>query len=387
MIILYHGSGAGDFGILPGGLPAAETRALLSKVTRVLRGRGEERAVQILAASTFEIDAADNHFNDDFYVLRTVVPLARYEELRSTQSDPEMRAAFRVIAEVIGELQGPYIRFIVAETDLEAKPAPAPAAGLSETEINKLVYKYIGVEGGYLEGFSGKSHHEFYIDLDLPINPYDYTGTTRERFIAILKDAIPSVQATILDGILRRYPVGSSSRRTQELHDQISHWLFRLRGTPVVESPNLRTTSAVVERALRDIEDLLRASGGAPSSVDRAHTALHGYLRAACSECGLTISETETLTTLLKRLRESHPNLRDLGPRPDDMMRVLRALSTIVDALNPLRNQASVAHPNETLLPQPEAMLVVNAVRTILHYLDSKLRPTSETTPKKIPGA
>jgi len=63
------------------------------------------------------------------------------------------------------------------------------------------------------------------------------------------------------------------------------------------------------------------------------------------------------------------------------MMRVLRALSTIADALNPLRNQTSVAHPNETLLQQPEAMLVVNAVRTILHYLDSKLRPTSRTTP------
>ena len=315
-------------------------------------------------------------------MLRTVVPLARYEELRSTQRDPEMRAAFRVIAEVIGELQGPYIRFIVAVTDLEAKPAPAPAAGLSETEINKLVYKYIGVEGGYLGDFSYKNHREFYIDLDLPINPDDYTGpTTRERFIAILKDVTPSVQATILDGILRRYPVESSSRRAQELHDQILHWIFRLRGTPVVESPNLRTTSAVVERALHDIEDLLRASGGAPSSVDRAHTALHGYLRAACSEVGLTISETETLTVLLKRLRESHPNLRDLGPRPDDMMRVLRALSAIVDALNPLRNQASIAHPNETLLPQPEAMLVINAVRTILHYLDSKLRPTSGTTP------
>jgi hypothetical protein len=271
MITLYLGSGAGDFEILPGGLPAAETQALLSKVIRVLRVRGEERAVEILTASTFEIDEATNHFNDDFHVLRTVVPLARYEELRSTQSDPEMRAAFRVIAEVIGELQGPYIRFIVAVADL--------------------------------------------------------------------------------------------------------------RGTPVVESPNLRTTSALVERALRDIEDLLRASGGAPSSVDRAHTALHGHLRLACRECGLTVSETDTLTTLLKRLRESHPNLRDLGPRPDDMMRVLRALSKIVDALNPLRNHASVAHPNETLLPQPEAMLVVNAVRTILHYLDSKLRPTSETTP------
>jgi hypothetical protein len=34
---------------------------------------------------------------------------------------------------------------------------------------------------------------------------------------------------------------------------------------------------------------------------------------------------------------------------------------------------ASLAHPNECLIGEPEAMLVVNATRTILHYLDAKL--------------
>lgn len=48
-------------------------------------------------------------------------------------------------------------------------------------------------------------------------------------------------------------------------------------------------------------------------------------------------------------------------------------MSAILDALNPVRNRASVAHPNATLLAQAEAMLVVNATRTILHYLDAKL--------------
>jgi hypothetical protein len=48
-------------------------------------------------------------------------------------------------------------------------------------------------------------------------------------------------------------------------------------------------------------------------------------------------------------------------------------MGAILDALNPVRNRASVAHPNPTLLDQHEAMLVVNAARTILHYLDAKL--------------
>lgn len=37
------------------------------------------------------------------------------------------------------------------------------------------------------------------------------------------------------------------------------------------------------------------------------------------------------------------------------------------------RNRASLAHPNP-VLPGPEANLVINAVRTIFHYLDHKLR-------------
>jgi len=41
--------------------------------------------------------------------------------------------------------------------------------------------------------------------------------------------------------------------------------------------------------------------------------------------------------------------------------------------MNPIRNEASVAHPNKDLLDPPEAALVSNTARTILHYLDKKL--------------
>jgi hypothetical protein len=290
-----------------------------------------------------------------------------------TKDDPGTSAAFEVIAEVMSELNGPYIRFVAAELDLEGAGDRVSAQGLTKAEINKLVYKYIGVNNGYLGDFVYRTHREFYIDLDLPIDPTEWTGTTREKFMAILGESIPLVQARIIEGILRRYPVGSTPLRTEELRDDISRWISRLRGTPVVEAPSLGTTSQVVERALRDVEELLRTSGAA-SGVDRIHTALHGYLRAVCGACDLSITDDETVPALLKKLRESHPAFQSLGPRPDDILRVLRAFGTIVDSLNPLRNKTSVAHPNEELLPEPEAMLVVNGVRTILHYLDSKVR-------------
>jgi hypothetical protein len=59
---------------------------------------------------------------------------------------------------------------------------------------------------------------------------------------------------------------------------------------------------------------------------------------------------------------------------PDQTDKIARALAVIVDALNPVRNHQSMAHPNASLLPPPEAMLVINTVRTLLHYIDAKLR-------------
>lgn len=46
--------------------------------------------------------------------------------------------------------------------------------------------------------------------------------------------------------------------------------------------------------------------------------------------------------------------------------------SRIFDALGPVRNRASIAHPNIELLAEPEAMLVINVGRTLLNYLDAK---------------
>ena len=76
---------------------------------------------------------------------------------------------------------------------------------LTREEINKLVNRYIGVEGGYLGDFSYRTHHDFYLNFDLDIDPYNYEGTTRERFIQILLEHSCDLQARILEGILNRF--------------------------------------------------------------------------------------------------------------------------------------------------------------------------------------
>jgi hypothetical protein len=249
-------------------------------------------------------------------------------------------------------------------------------AGLSNQEITKIVKRYIGVFNGYLGDFSYRTHAEFYSEYcDLDINTDSYTGTTRERFIEILQNSPPNVQAKIVRGVLERFPVNAENAnpatRTQDLYDELLEIAWRVEGTSPITTPDPKITSKIVERAITDAETLLNANG-ATSGVDRIHTALHGYLQAVCDTQNIAYLKDDQMTKLFWLLRQHHPAVQNLGARSQDIERVFRSLVNILDVLNPIRNNASVAHPNIDLLEKDEAMLVINAARTIMHYLDSK---------------
>jgi hypothetical protein len=103
------------------------------------------------------------------------------------------------------------------------------------------------------------------------------------------------------------------------------------------------------------------------------HTALHGYLKTVCADAQISFGRDPDITELFSQIRQHHPNLQNLGEHQESVLKVLRALGKVVDALNPARDRGSMAHPNEALLDAPEARLVINAARTLLHYLDEKM--------------
>ena len=338
---------------------------------KLLVTRGEQEAAEYLERIPFKIfDALSNGFYDELYVLCADVPLELYEELRVSAE----KVHFEKIADVISEI-GPFISYVGVELALinpDTDVKKQEYRGLKDKQINKLVNGYIGVSGGYLGDFSYRSHHEFYLDLELDIDPYKMEGTTREKFIQILKTNPPFIQAKILRGILERYPVGSTEIRTRDKYDEIIRWIDALQSNGIISVSIPQSTSDIVLRALADADQLI-SSRGAISGVDRMHTALHGYLRAVCLQAGTEITRDASVTELFKVLREKHSAFKDLGSRSEDITKVLRALATVIDNLNPIRNRASVAHPNEELLDEPEAVLVINAIRTLLQYVESRI--------------
>lgn len=246
---------------------------------------------------------------------------------------------------------------------------------LSIQEITRLVNRYIGVSGGYLGDFSYRTHTEFYPEYcNLDIDPYQYEGTTRDRFIAILKASSPDIQAKIIQGVLQRFPLETEQKpvtRTLDLYIEMRDLSKRLEEVTHINSPVLRITSAVVEQAIKDVEVLLLTQSTV-SGVDRIHTVLHGYLRAVCDDESIVYGHDDSIAKVFKTLRQQHSALKNLGTRTTEIERIFQSFAQIMDVLNPIRNNASVAHPNKNLLERDEAFLVIHATRTILHYLDAK---------------
>jgi len=171
-------------------------------------------------------------------------------------------------------------------------------------------------------------------------------------------------------GIFLSAEQANSSLR--ELHILLQELIKAKGGSEQVLSvalPNLKTTGSTINQAIEDAKALL-VTQGATSALDRVHTVLHGYLKNVCKDAEIIYSEEVTLNQLLNTLKKSHPALVNRNENTDQ---ILKSLANILDKLNPLRNNSSLAHSNDTLLDHDEAMIVINTVNTILSYLDSKL--------------
>ncbi|ABC27497.1 conserved hypothetical protein [Hahella chejuensis KCTC 2396] len=125
--------------------------------------------------------------------------------------------------------------------------------------------------------------------------------------------------------------------------------------------------STSVIRALGDAKALI-GTVDSSSAIDRAHTALHGYLVQLCTDNQIDLPSDPTASKAFKQLRQFHPALQASGHRAEDVTKVLNSFAASIDAFSTLRNRASLAHVND-LLDVPEATAIVNAMYTVFRYI------------------
>ncbi len=160
-------------------------------------------------------------------------------------------------------------------------------------------------------------------------------------------------------------------RKNQDPFEINGNELTRTVGGVPVPAP-CESTSTTVIRALEDAKTLIGTLDSS-SAIDRAHTALHGYLKTLCSDAQIDLPNNPSASTAFKALRKDHPALQASGHRAEDITRVLNAFAVSIDAFSTLRNNASLAHVNE-LLDVPEATAIVNAMFTVFTYVQDSMR-------------
>lgn len=154
--------------------------------------------------------------------------------------------------------------------------------------------------------------------------------------------------------------------KNQDHYQIVDDQLIQTAGS--VAAPELsESISTSVMRALGDAKALI-GTVDSSSAIDRAHTALHGYLVQLCTDNQIDLPDNPTASKAFKQLRQFHPALQASGHRAEEVTRVLNSFAASIDAFSTLRNKASLAHVND-LLDVPEATAIVNAMYTVFRYI------------------
>ncbi|MBY0202444.1 abortive infection family protein [Paenibacillus cucumis (ex Kampfer et al. 2016)] len=258
---------------------------------------------------------------------------------------------------------------------------------LGGKEVNSVL-GYIGGEGGYLGNFTYASHAQFYpMYCGVDIDPNEYEGTTRQRFIKILSEAEPFIQSKILQGVIDKCTLEYFEDRFNEgfltqyefeqkkrIHYNILTWISGLKGQGLLEAKDLVYNYNFVQETLDQCQTLI-SQHNCRSAVDRAHTALHGYLKETCKNAGLILKENNPrIQDYWSKLKQEHPSiLVDYSQSHLPINQIINAIGKLLENLNDIRNNKSYTHPNEEIIGEEEAKLVINLFRSILNYIDSKI--------------
>lgn len=128
--------------------------------------------------------------------------------------------------------------------------------------------------------------------------------------------------------------------------------------------------SELVSQAIEDAENFM-SNGKYDKAFDRIHTAFHGYLRSILDEYGIGFDRNDSLPKLYNKIH----SLIDKAVSPEEIAenvkKVIRSANGMIQTVNEIRNNHSLAHPNEKIIGKNEAKLVIGLIKNIVSYLES----------------
>ena len=166
--------------------------------------------------------------------------------------------------------------------------------------------------------------------------------------------------------------VGNYSERRAHIAQRFSPLIKLINESDNVQSidfSQIATRSGTIRKAIDDANVFIR-DGKYDSALDRIHTAFHGYLKQLLAEHGEPSGSEDGLPALYSKLHAYYADQIQPADVGDRIKGILRSAGGMVNAVNELRNNNTIAHPNGQLIECREACLVIKLISAVVDYIE-----------------
>lgn len=252
------------------------------------------------------------------------------------------------------------------------------------------------MHGGYVLDFSDKTIAEFFdeeLDIDICDKRYTTIGTSKaKRVRSFIEQHDPLTVARLLRKLWEyKEPVGSGfGNQCEEVKNKLFALIEQLesvRGWRAARTLSKAAVTLDLDTVSRDLDRALENTQSDPeSALTSACSTLESVCRSVLTELDIDLPKNKDLPSLYKAVREP------LGLTPkesefpteiaNDVLKVLRGLSTVVEGIGALRTHGGDAHGRERGYSRVDARIAALAV----HSASSVSLFLLETWQRKYPG-
>lgn len=233
--------------------------------------------------------------------------------------------------------------------------------------------------GGVVLDFTNTTFSEFFrLDFSVEIygNKYEGHGDSKAKrlrgFWDVEDDHLVGRVTHALIDLCEATSDTSLVKRGRDIADRL------VAAAPLdnIEELSIDFSDGLLSRFAESTRKLI-AAGAYSDAVDRMHTTIVLYLRRICQDRGIVFTDKEPLQNLAGKYVKHVVSTSELETEMSE--RIIKSSISILERFNPVRNERSMAHPNQPV-GDAEAKFIVSSVLAMLRFFRSieRTRKASE---------
>lgn len=238
----------------------------------------------------------------------------------------------------------------------------------------------LGMATGYVLNFSDRTFALFVHDsvgLNIDDAKYSSSGTSKAKRLRSFWDVEPGhVVGKLIMDLIDYAAVDAGDARAETCRQAAKRLL---QAAPVAELAAVAATTSETDFATLAGEVRAAIEANRPQvGLDRLHTFLVKYLRAACARRGISTERDKPLHSLMGEYIKA---AKACGAVRSEMgERILKTGISLLESFNGVRNEHSFAHDNEVLAYE-ESLLIYNQVTSLIRFMNAVEKGFPSPTP------